>query len=292
MKHRYIKDNRSNHAIEKMCRVLGVSRSGYYKHVNAPDSQRDRENAMLLNQIKIAYADNEGNYGSPRISQELNDKGITCGKNRVARLMRKNEIRAKTSKKFRITTDSAHKHPVAPNRLAQEFSADTINQKWVSDITYIYTQEGWLYLAVIMDLCSRKIVGWAMESRITKKLTMKALQQAMNRRCIKAGLILHSDRGSQYACHDYVHLVKSNQFIQSMSGRGNCYDNAVMESFFKTLKVEKVYWKRYTTRDDARKSIFKYIECYYNVKRKHSALGYKSPQGFEDAMNFSTTGVY
>lgn len=292
MKYAFIKAHRSDFPMVKMCRVLGVSTSGYYKYVNKPESQRDKDNAMLLNRIKAIYEDNEGNYGSPRISQELNDTGIACGKNRVARLMRKNEIRAKTVKKFKVTTDSKHNHPVAPNRLAQEFKADKINQKWVSDITYIYTQEGWLYLAVIMDLCSRKIVGWSMGSRISKDLTIKALRQAMNRRGIKAGLILHSDRGSQYACHDYVHLVKSSQFIQSMSGKGNCYDNAVMESFFKTLKTEKVYWERYATRDDARKSIFKYIECYYNVKRKHSALGYKSPQGFENAMNLLPVTVH
>jgi transposase InsO family protein len=275
-----------------MCQVLEVSKSGYYKQFKKPENKRDKDNDALLNKIQNIFDGNKGRYGSPRVKEQLDKDGIACGKNRVARLMRKNNIKAKRIKKFRVTTDSKHSHPVAPNLLKQDFSATAINEKWVSDITYIYTHEGWLYLAVVLDLCSRKVVGWSMGDRITKDLTVKALRQAMSRRGIRAGLILHSDRGVQYACHDYVHLVKSNKFIQSMSGKGNCYDNAVMESFFKTLKIEEVYWERYLTRDDARKSVFEYIETYYNTKRMHSALGYMSPDEFEHSMKNLPAGVY
>jgi putative transposase len=274
-----------------MCQVLKVSKSGYYEYLNMPQSQRDKDNAELLNKIKYVFEDNKGRCGSPRIKKQLNKDGVVCGKNRVAGLMRKNNIKAKGVKKFKVTTDSKHNHSVAENLLEQDFTATTINEKWVSDITYIYTCEGWLYLAVILDLCSRKVVGWSMGDRITKELTLKALRQAISRRGIRQGLILHSDRGSQYACNDYTQLVKANNFIQSMSGKGNCYDNAVMESFFKTLKIEEVYWELYLTRDAARKSIFEYIETYYNTKRMHSTLNYMSPQEFENSMNVSPAGV-
>jgi transposase InsO family protein len=292
MKYKLIKANRAAFSIQKMCQMLGVSKSGYYKHFKKPMNQRDKNNDMLLNKIKDIFDDNKGRYGSPRVKEQLDKDGIACGKNRVARLMGKNNIKAKRTKKFKVTTDSKHNHPVADNLLNQDFIATAINEKWVSDITYIYTHEGWLYLAVILDLCSRKVVGWSMGDRISKDLTISALRQAMNRRGIRAGILLHSDRGSQYACHDYVHLVKANNFIQSMSGKGNCYDNAVMESFFKTLKVEEVYWERYETRDAARKSIFEYIETYYNTKRIHSTLDYMSPQEFENSINLSPAGVY
>lgn len=275
-----------------MCRVLEVSKSGYYKYQDKAPNQRDRDNEMILNRIKDIYKDNKGRYGSPRIKEQLDKDKIACGKHRVARLMSKNNIKAKTRRKFKVTTDSKHKYPVAANLLKREFNAAEINQKWVSDITYIYTQEGWVYLAVILDLCSRRVVGWSMGDRITKDLTIKALRQAMSRRGIRAGLLLHSDRGSQYACHDYVHLIKECRFIQSMSGKGDCYDNAVIESFFKTLKIELVYWEQYVTRDQARKSIFEYIECYYNIKRMHSSLDYMSPQEFENKMKNLPAGVY
>lgn len=292
MKYEFIKANRSAFSIQKMCQVLGVSKSGYYKHQTNPESQRDKDNDMLLNRIQNIYKDNKGRYGSPRIKKQLEKEKVTCGKNRVAKLMSQNNIKAKTRRKYKVTTDSKHDHAVANNLLKQDFNATDVNQKWVSDITYIYTQEGWLYLSVILDLCSRKVVGWSMGERLDKELTINALLQAMGRRRIKDGIILHSDRGVQYACHDYVHLVKENRFIQSMSGKGNCYDNAVMESFFKTLKIEEVYWQRYITRDEARKSIFEYIECYYNTKRMHSSLGYISPQEFENAKILSPVAVH
>ena len=292
MKYKIIKANCSAFSIQKMCQMLQVSKSGYYKQFKEPQNQRKKDNEMLLNKIKNIFDNNKGRYGSPRVKKQLDKDGIACGKNRVARLMTMNNIKAKRMKKFKVTTDSKHNHPVAPNLLKQDFNATEINQKYVSDITYIYTQEGWLYLAVVLDLCSRKVVGWSMGDRITKDLTIKALRQAMSRRGIRAGLILHSDRGSQYACHDYVHLIKSNNFIQSMSGKGNCYDNAVIESFFKTLKVEEIYWNRYLTRDDARKSVFEYIETYYNTKRMHSALDYMSPVEFEHSMKNLPAGVH
>ncbi len=278
--------------MKKMCQIFQISKSGYYKWGNKNPSNRAKENDMLLDIIKDIYKENKGRYGSPRIKKQLEKEHIYCGKNRVARLMNKNNIKAKTCRKYRVTTNSKHKHPVADNLLKQRFNALEINQKWVSDITYIYTKEGWLYLAVILDLYSRKIIGWSMSNRITKELTIAALRQAMRRRNIRAGLILHSDRGSQYACHDYVHLVKGSGFVQSMSGKGNCYDNAAMESFFKTLKIELVYWEKYLTRDEARKSIFEYIECYYNTKRMHSFLSYMSPQEFEDTKKLSSEAVY
>ncbi len=249
MKYEFIKANRSAFSIQKMCHVLEVSKSGYYKYQTKPESQRDKDDNILLNRIQDIYKDNNGRYGSPRIKKQLSKEQIVCSKNRVARLMSKNNIKAKARRKFKFTTDSNHNHAVAENVLKQEFTATEINQKWVSDITYIYTQEGWLYLAVILDLCSRKVVGWSMGDRINKELTINALLQAMCRRRIINGIILHSDRGVQYACNDYVHLVKENKFIQSMSGKGNCYDNAVMESFFKTLKIEEVYWQQYLTRE-------------------------------------------
>lgn len=292
MKYEFIKANRSAFSIQKMCLVLGVSKSGYYKHIIRPVSQRDKENQMLLNRINDIFKDNKGRYGSPRIKKQLDKENLIYSKNRISRLMSQNGIKAKAKRKFKVTTDSQHRHAVAENVLRQDFSASEINQKWVSDITYIYTQEGWLYLSVILDLCSRKVVGWSMGERLDKELTINALLQAMCRRRIKDGIILHSDRGVQYACHDYVHLIKENKFIQSMSGKGNCYDNAVMESFFKTLKIEEVYWQRYLTRDEARKSIFEYIECYYNTKRMHSSLGYMSPQEFENAKILSLVSVH
>ena len=285
MKYQFMEENRSTFPIEKMCQIFKISRSGYYKWENKKPGNINKENDMLLKKIQIIYDDNKGCYGSPRITKQLNKDGIKCGENRIAKIMRKNNVKAKTKKRFKITTNSKHNYPVAPNLLKRNFSASEINQKWVGDITYIYTKEGWLYLSAILDLCSRKIVGWSMSDRITKALTMKTLKNAIARRSIADEIILHSDRGSQYACHDFKNLLAENNFIQSMSGKGNCYDNAVMESFFKTLKSDLVYWEKYLTRDEAKKSIFEYIEVYYNQKRMHSSIGYMSPAEFESSMN-------
>jgi len=285
MKYEFVELNRLEFPMKKMCQILKISRSGCYNWKNKEPGNRYKENAIMLNRIKVIYDENKGRYGSIRITKQLKKEGIICGKNRIAKIMSKNNLRAKTKKRFKITTNSKHKYPASPNVLKQDFTAKTINQKWVSDITYIYTKEGWLYLSSILDLCSKKIVGWSFCSGLTGDLTSRALKQAITKRGITNDLILHSDRGIQYSCHDYRNLVTKYNFVQSMSGKGNCYDNAVMESFFKTLKTELVYGQRYLTRDEAKKSIFEYIEVYYNRKRMHSALGYMSPEEFESLMN-------
>jgi len=277
MKYEFIEINRSSFRVMKMCQALKVSLSGYYAWRKRDKSSRETANEQLLTEIENIYNKFDGRYGSPRITDELHDRGYSCGKNRVADLMKKNGIAAKTKRKFKVTTQSKHKHPVAPNLLEGDFTADIPNEIWVTDITYIWTKEGWLYLAAVLDLYSRQIVGWSMDSRINQELVINALQQAIWRRHPDYGLIIHSDRGVQYASHAYRKLLKDHKFIQSMSGKGNCYDNAVMESFFHTLKVEHVYFESYQTRAEARESIFEYIEIFYNRVRKHSSIGYMSP---------------
>jgi putative transposase len=281
MKYQFIDRYRSLYRVEKMCRVLHISRSSYYTWKNRGTSMRDRENDRLVFEIKLMYEKSRRLYGSPRITAELRAKGIRCGENRIARLMRANGIVAKTKRRFKATTDSRHTFPVAENILNQNFTADRPNKAWVSDITYIWTKEGWLYLAAILDIFNRKIVGWAMGSRITGDLVTKALIMAVRRQKPTSGVIFHSDRGSQYASHDFRKLLEKYECIQSMSGTGNCYDNAMMETFFHTLKTELVYFERYEKRQDAHLSIFEYIEIFYNRIRRHSSLGYVSPVDFE-----------
>jgi len=273
--------HRSTHGVQKMCRVIGASRSGYYRWRRQPQSKRQQENEKILVEIKEAHKNSRKTYGSPRIAEDLQAKGINCGENRVARLMKINGIVGKAKKKFKATTNSEHALPVAENLLNQNFEAQKPNTVWVSDITYIPTVEGWLYLAVILDLYSRQVVGWAMSDRLTSGFVVKALYQAIGRRHPASGCILHSDRGIQYASADFRGVLKAYGFIQSMSRKGNCYDNAVAESFFHTLKTEHVYDYRYETRAEARQSIFDYIEMFYNRQRRHSALGYRSPVSFE-----------
>ena len=224
-------------------------------------------------------------YGSPRITKELRENGVLCGKNRIARLMRLYGIYAKTKRRFKVTTHSNHNLPVAANLLKGQFQTDKPNKVWLSDITYIRTQEGWLYLSVILDLYNRQVVGWSMDERLTQDLVLQALQQALGRRKPDSGVVFHSDRGSQYAGHAFRNVLERHHFSQSMSATGNCYDNAVMESFFHTLKTEVVYFERYRTRAEARQSIFEYIEVFYNRIRRHSALGYLSPLEFEIRMS-------
>jgi len=242
---------------------------------------RQLENERLLVEIKKAHKNSSKIYGSPRITEEVRENGIKCSRNRVARLMRRNGIAAKAKRRFKTTTDSRHNLPVAKNLLNRQFRVDAPNKVWVSDITYIWTAEGWLYLAVILDLFSRKIVGWSMSDRMTQDIVINAFLQAMWRRKPGAGLMFHSDRGSQYASGDFRRLLLEHGVIQSMSRKGNCYDNAVAESFFHTLKTEVVYHEKYLTREQARKSVFEYIELFYNRVRKHSTLGYCSPWKFE-----------
>ncbi len=281
MKYIFIENHRSSFAVEKMCRALKISKSGYYAWRDKPKSMRDLANDKLDHHIRTIYEQNKGRCGSPRITEALNEQGIACSKNRIADRMRKNDIKAKTKKRFKVTTNSKHNHPIATNLLNQDFTAQHPNQIWASDITYIWTREGWLYLAVILDLFSRRIVGWAMSNRLGQELVLNAFQQALWRRRPGHGIIFHSDQGVQYACTAFRNLLKEYKFIQSMSGRGNCYDNAVVESFFHTLKTELVYFETYHTREEARSSIFEYIELYYNKIRLHSTLKYCSPVKFE-----------
>lgn len=281
MRYHFIAAHRRLFRVEKMCRVLKVSRSGYYGWLKRPESRRSQENRFLLWEIKVVHERNRKTYGSPRVTAELRAQGVVCSENRVARLMRVNGIRAKTKRKFKATTDSKHRLPVAPNLLERQFSVDHPNQVWLSDITYVWTAEGWLYLAGVLDLYSRMVVGWSMGARLTSRLTVDALTQAIGRRRVQPGLLHHSDRGSQYAAGDYQCLLLQHGMICSMSRKGDCYDNAVMESFFATLKRELVLCERFATRDDAKAKIFEYIEVFYNRQRRHSSLGYQSPVEFE-----------
>jgi putative transposase len=264
-----------------MAEVLHLSRSGYYAARKRPTSCRERENLFLVEEIRTIHKSTRQVYGSPRITAELNAHGFSCSENRVARLMRKNHIAAKTKRKFKITTVSKHHFPIAPNLLMQSFSADCPNRVWASDITYISTGEGWLYLAMVKDLHSKRVVGWSMQENLKRDLVINSFKQAVMQRRPQPGLIFHSDRGVQYACKDFRDLLKEHQAVQSMSGKGNCYDNAVSESFFGTLKTELVYPTRFSTRAEARAAIFDYIEVFYNRQRRHSALGYLSPIEFE-----------
>jgi len=277
----FIRDHREEFRVWVMCRVLLVSRSGYYAWLVRPESERSRSNRFLVSQIRMAHQRSRKSYGSPRITDELNDSGIACGRHRVARLMRPHGIRAKTVKKYKATTNSKHPLPVAENLLARDFTVSRPNAVWVADLTYIWTEEGWLYLAVVLDLYSRLIVGWAMSDRINGALTLTALRQALNRRQPSPGLIHHSDRGKQYAAGGYRELLHEYGAICSMSRKGDCWDNAPCESFFGTLKQELVYQERFATRVEAQAKIFEYIEVFYNRQRRHTAVGSHSPVEFE-----------
>jgi transposase InsO family protein len=282
VKYQFITDHREEFEITVMCRVLAVSRSGYYAWRKRPTSARKMADQELSQQIKEIHQQSRQTYGSPCIQAELAENGVNCGQKRVARLMRQEELWAKQSRKFRVTTtDSAHPYPVAPNLLDQDFSASRPNEKWLTDITYIPTAEGWLYLAVVMDLYSRRIVGWAMRDSLERHLVIAALQMALKMRQPPPGLLHHSDRGSQYASDDYQALLTHHQICCSMSRTSNCYDNAPMESFFGTLKTEWVHHCHYQTKAEAKTDIFEYIEVFYNRFRRHSALGYQSPVNFE-----------
>jgi putative transposase len=263
--------------VSVMCNLFLVSRSGYYTWLKQPESRKRREDDVLSKVIAEIHEESKKAYGSPKIHGELRRRGIRCGRKRVARLMRKDGLRAKIIRKFKATTNSKHDLPVAPNLLNREFTQTQPNRAWAADITYIWTNEGWLYLAVVMDLCSRAIVGWAMSERMTRTLVINAFTMAVKRRNPPRGLLHHSDRGSQYASGDFQRLLVTYGAICSMSRKGNCWDNAVVESFFGFLKREHVFHNRYLTRAQARQSIFDYIERFYNRKRIHSSLGYKTP---------------
>jgi len=281
MKYWFMDQHSSTHGVQKMCRIIGASRSGYYQWKIQPQSRRQKENEKILMEIKESHKNSRRAYGSPRIVEDLKAKGMKCSENRVARLMKIHGIVGKAKKKFKATTNSNHALPVAENLLNQNFETAKPNTVWLSDITYVPTLEGWLYLVVILDLFSRQVVGWAMSDRLTSGFVVKALYQAIGRRHPGSGCIFHSDRGIQYASTDCRDVLMAYGFIQSMSRKGNCYDNAIAESFFHTLKTEHVYDYRYETRAEARQSIFEYIEMFYNRQRRHSALGYRSPISFE-----------
>jgi len=269
-----------------MCEVLQVSRSGYYAWTERPPSARERRAAELTDAIRAAHEQSAGTYGSPRVHAELAERKIDACVNTVAKLMRKDGIRSKMHRKFVArTTDSAHDLPVAPNRLGRNFEADLPDRKWCCDITYVPTGEGFLYLAAVIDLCSRRIVGWSMAGHLRAELCADALGMAIESRRPGAGLLHHSDRGVQYASIDYQRLLQSHEIEVSMSRLGDCYDNAAMESFWGTLKTELVHHHDYETRAQAKASIFQYIECWYNRRRRHSAIGYKSPEQFEARLN-------
>lgn len=276
-----MEEHKTSRDIQKMCSVLKVSRSGYYAWRNHTESRRAQANELLLCEIRKAYDQNRGLYGSPRITRELHSFGISCNRKRVTRLMKISGIRAKTKRKFKITTNSTHRHAVAANLVNQHFVAERPNQLWTSDITYLWTREGWMYLSVILDVCSRQIVGYSMNNRLTTDLVTDAFKRAVQWRKVEPGMIFHSDRGSQYASTEVKHLLASYGIRPSMSSTGNCYDNAITETFFHTLKTELIYFNRYETRKEAGNSIFEYIEVFYNRRRRHSAIGYYSPQQFE-----------
>ena len=265
-----------------MCQVLQVSRSGYYSWRKRPKSDRQKANEKLLKEIKKVHRKSRELYGVRRITKQLNKKRkVKYGYNRIYRLMKENGVRSKRPRRFKATTNSKHNYPVAANLLNQNFKVNRPNQVWVTDITYIPTDEGWLYYAAIIDLCHRKVIGWSMGSTMTKELVINALEQAVRRAKPPKGVIHHSDRGSQYASHAYQALLKKYGFTVSMSRKGNCYDNACAESFFSTLKNELIYLTRFKTRKEARQAIFEYIEVFYNRVRLHSSLGYMSPCEYE-----------
>jgi transposase InsO family protein len=271
-----------------MCSVLKVSRSGYYAWRGRTPSPTARRQGELVEQIGQVHAASRRIYGAPRVYRELLACEVRCSKNTVAKLMRKAGLRSKMHKRFVVrTTDSRHGHPIAPNTLNRQFTQAKPNQTWAADITYIPTAEGWLYLAAVIDLCSRKIVGWTTSDSLAAELTCEALRGALIQRELPGGLLHHSDRGVQYACDDYQQVLARGGLTASMSRKGNCYDNAVMESFFGTLKTELVHHESYPTREAARQSLFEYIEVFYNRRRRHSALGYVSPDEYEQALSAS-----
>lgn len=281
MKYKFVEQHKQEFPIVVMCCVLGVSESGFYAWRKRPTCQRQREDAQITQEIQQVFTSHQGRYGSPRIHQELHDQGRGIARKRVARLMREAALSARRKPRRVLTTKRDATHPVAPNLLNREFTATEPNKKWVTDITYIPTVQGWLYLAVILDLYSRMVVGWSMSGNCDEELVEQALDQALARRRPKAGLLHHSDRGSQYTSRAYQLCLEQSGIIVSMSRKGNCWDNSVMESFFGTLKDECVGSIIYSSHDEARLALFTYMEVYYNRIRRHSTLGYVSPLNYE-----------
>lgn len=285
MRYGFIEAHRRVFHVTTMCRVLAVSKAGYYGWRRRAPSARTQANRALATQIRAVHRRSRGTYGSPRVTAELRAQGVACSENRVARVMRREAIRAKGRRRFRVvTTDSRHGDPVAPNVLQRQFAVEqqaSVNRVWASDITYVPTREGWLYLAVVLDLASRRVIGWAMRHTLERGLTLDALRMALAARQPAPGVLHHSDRGSQYACGEYQALLTAHGMTCSMSRKGDCWDNAVLESFFATLEVELVEDADWTTREIARSAIFEYVEVWYNRERRHSSLGYRSPVQYE-----------
>lgn len=284
MKFEFIDAQKAHFPIDFMCGQLGVSRSGYYAWKERPESERQRTDRELAEQVVAVHQQSRGTYGSPRVHAELRAWGRKVSRKRVARLMGQQGLVARKKRRFVRTTDSRHAQPVAPNLLERDFSPAQPNCSWVTDITYVWTRQGWLYLAVVLDLYSRRVVGWAMSESIDRHLVLNALDMALKGRQPPRGLLHHSDRGSQYASEDYQRLLAARGIRCSMSRKGNCWDNAVAESFFSSLKMELVHEADFATHEQARAALFEYIEVFYNRKRRHSSLGYLSPVDFELAI--------
>ncbi len=284
MKFAFIDVEKAQWPVDVQCDVLGVSRSGYYAWRGRPEAPRAADDAALVVEIKAAHKAGRGNYGSPRVHRELRAKGRRVGRKRVERLMRQQGIVARRKRRFRRTTDSNHPHPIAPNVLERNFDVELPNTAWVTDVTYVWTHEGWLYLAAILDLFSRRVVGWAVSANNDRSLALSALDRATAARTPDAGLVHHSDRGSVYASDDYGQALGKLGAVKSMSRKGDCWDNAVAESFFATIKGEMIDHEDYLTRREAITAIGDYIDAFYNLRRRHSAIGYISPIEFE--LNF------
>jgi len=281
VRYQFVRQHSGRFSVAALCRAMQVTRSGYYAWRRRKPSERQKQNQTLLGQIRTFFERSKQTYGSPRILRDLREAGFACGKHRAARLMRQAGLRAVVAPRFRLTTDSKHALPIAENGLARNFGAPEANVKWASDITYLHTGEGWLYLAVVLDLFSRRVVGWSLQASLDRSLVINALRMALGQRCPATGLVHHSDRGSQYASADFQTRLSERGIRCSMSRHGNCWDNAPVESFFGTLKQELVHRCRFATREAARREVFEYIEVWYNRQRRHSSLGYVSPAEFE-----------
>jgi putative transposase len=295
MRFRFIEEHRASFPANRLCDVVGVSARGLRAFRSRPASRRQRSDLVTLAHIKEQSRLSLGSYGRPRMTEELKEIGLDVGHRRVGRLMRQNGISVGRTRKHKVTTDSNHKFNIAPNLLERDFTANAPNQKWAGDISYVWTQEGWLYLAVILDLHSRRVIGWApsrdiavqctagqwCSNRMKRDLAIRALKMAIAFRTPPRGCVHHTDRGSQYCSHDYQKILRQHGFKVSMSGKGNCYDNAAVETFFKTIKAELIWRHPWETRRKAEIAIFEYINGFYNPRRRHSALGWKSPVAFE-----------
>ena len=281
MRFGFIQTEKASYPVRLLCRTLEVSPAGFFAWCRRGLSARAREDAALKVKIRAVHGASSKRYGSPRVHAELKAQEHRIGRKRVARLMKEEGLAGQRKRRFRVTTDSRHSHPVAPNTLARDFSVSGPNKVWVGDITYIWTREGWLYLAVILDLFSRRIIGWALDSSMDRGLALDALLMALRTRRPDEGLLHHSDRGVQYASGDYQRLLLKHGIDCSMSRKGDCWDNAVAESFFSTLKAELIQENDYVSRDQAKASVFAYLEAFYNTRRLHSVLGYVSPVEYE-----------